>query len=242
MSKIASALGHADDTASYRAKADRSARALSDKYYEDGTFAGGGQGAEALALDMGAVPAGQRQRLLDHLVGSIQAAGWHLLLGEISLPSAFRVLSEAGRDDVIYKIATQTDSPSYGYQVVHGNTSLGESWDGGSGQSQNHFMLGSIDSWFTGRLAGIRQAPGSVGYRKLLIAPSVVGDLTHASGALRTPYGEVRTSWTEVGSGGVMRRSGRVQLSVTVPPGSTAEVHVPGGAVHQVGPGNWRFG
>jgi alpha-L-rhamnosidase len=236
MSKIAGVLGDKDDAAAYQAKADTSAKALSDKYYDanTGTFAGGGQGAEALALDMGAVPADQRQRLLDHLVGSIQGAGWHLLLGEISLPAAFRVLSEAGRDDVIYNVATRTDSPSYGYQVVHGNTALGETWDGGSGQSQDHFMLGSIDSWFTEKLAGIRQAPGSAGYRRLLIAPAVVGDLTHAAGSYRTPYGEVRTSWTKKG--------GAIELTVTVPPGSTAEVHVPGsGAVHQAGSGTWTF-
>jgi alpha-L-rhamnosidase len=236
MARIAGALGKTDEAAAYRAKADASAKALSDKYYDPGTgtFAGGGQGAEALALDMGAVPADQRQRLLDHLVSSIQGAGWHLLLGEISLPAAFRVLSGAGRDDVIYNVATRTDSPSYGYQVVHGNTALGESWDGGSGQSQDHFMLGAIDSWFTEKLAGIRQAPGSSGYRRLLIAPAVVGDLTHAAGSYRTPYGEVRTSWTKKG--------GVVALTVTVPPGSTAEVHVPGsGAVHQVGSGTWTF-
>jgi alpha-L-rhamnosidase len=61
-----------------------------------------------------------------------------------------------------------------------------------------------------------------------------VGDLTHAAGSYRTPYGEVRTSWTKKG--------GVVALTVTVPPGSTAEVHVPGsGAVHQVGSGTWTF-
>ncbi|GAA4615147.1 family 78 glycoside hydrolase catalytic domain [Actinoallomurus liliacearum] len=233
MSKIAGALGRTDDAAAYRAKADAGAKALADKYYDAnaGTFAGGGQGAEALALDMGAVPSDQRQRLLDHLVSSITAAGYHLQLGEISLPSVFRVLP----DDVIYKVATQTTSPSLGYQVVHGNTTLGESWDGGSGQSQDHFMLGSIDSWFTSNLAGIRQAPGSTGFRKLLIAPSVVGDLTHAEGSYRTPYGEARSEWTKSDDGGI-------RLKVTVPPGTSAEVHVPGsGEVHQVGSGVWVF-
>ncbi|GAA3960097.1 family 78 glycoside hydrolase catalytic domain [Actinomadura viridis] len=235
LAKIATTLGHTEDAAAFKAKADLSAKALSDKYYDPatGTFAGGGHGAEAIALDMGAVPAGQKQRLLDHLVSSIEAAGWHLLLGEISLPSAFRVLSENGRDDVVYKIATRTDSPSYGYQVVHGNTALGEMWDGTSGQSQNHFMLGTIDSWFTSRLAGIDQAPDSVGFRKLLIKPSVVGDLTHAAGTRQTPYGEVRTSWK--------KKDGGVELTVTVPPGSTAEVHVPGGQVRTVGSGTWTF-
>ncbi|MEV6110584.1 family 78 glycoside hydrolase catalytic domain, partial [Streptomyces sp. NPDC051940] len=201
LSAIAKVLGEDADTAVYREKADVSAKALSDRYWDPatGTFGGGGQGAEALALDMGAYPAGERDRLLAHLVSSVESAGHHLLLGEISLPAAIRVLSESGRDDVVYRIATQTTSPSYGYQVVAGNTTLGESWDGGSGQSQNHFMLGAIDAWFTSRLAGLGQTPGSVGYRELRIAPAVVGDLTSARGAYTTPYGEAASDWVRDG-------------------------------------------
>ena len=37
-----------------------------------------------------------------------------------------------------------------------------ELWDGQG--SQNHFMLGAIDEWFTKGLAGIQQADDSVGY------------------------------------------------------------------------------
>ncbi|MCX5412528.1 family 78 glycoside hydrolase catalytic domain [Streptomyces sp. NBC_00059] len=254
LSEISGVLGDEEAAAVYRAKADASAKAVSATYYDtaSGTFGGGGQGAEALALDMGAHPAGERERLLGHLVGSIEAAGDHLVLGEISLPAAFRVLSGAGRDDVVHRIATQTTSPSYGYQVRAGNTTLGESWDGGPGQSQNHFMLGAIDSWFTGRLAGIEQAEGSVGYRRLLVDPAVVGDLTSASGSYTTPYGRAATSWQRDGE--------RYRLRVTVPAGSTAEVHVPvgsgragatagarllrtenGEAVFEVGSGDWTF-
>ena len=129
------------------------------------------------------------------------------------------MLSSAGRDDLVYRIATQTTSPSYGYQVLAGNTSLGESWDGGPGQSQNHFMLGAIDSWFTGRIAGIGQSADSVGYRELLVDPAVEGDLTSASGSYRTPYGLARTDWTRTGDA--------FRLTVDVPAGSTAEIHVP---------------
>ncbi|GLZ10816.1 hypothetical protein Acsp04_10510 [Actinomadura sp. NBRC 104425] len=235
LAKIADTLGKPQDAAAYRAKAAQSQRALWERQYDPSTgkFGGGGQGATALALDMGAVPAEYKQRMLDQLVDGIEQADWHLLLGEISLPSAIRVLSENGRDDVVYKIATRTDSPSYGYQVVHGNTALGEMWDGGSGQSQNHFMLGTIDSWFSSRLAGLDQAPDSVGFGKLLVKPSVVGDLTGASATRQTPYGQARTSWT--------KKDGRITLTVTVPPNSTAEVHVPGGPTRTVGSGTWTF-
>ncbi|MFE7169348.1 family 78 glycoside hydrolase catalytic domain [Streptomyces sp. NPDC057616] len=254
MARIATLLGDKAAADGYRAKADASVRALSDAYYSPatGTFGGGGQGAEALALDMGAYPAGERDRLLGHFTSSVEAAGHHLLLGEISLPAAFRVLSAAGRDDIVEKIATQTTSPSYGYQVLAGNTTLGESWDGGPGQSQNHFMLGAIDSWFTTRVAGIDQTADSVGYRELLIDPAVAGELTSASGSYRTPYGMARTSWHRTGD--------RFRLSVDVPAGSTAEIHVPAAegraqaprgarllrargteSIYQVGSGHWQF-
>ncbi|MFF0160655.1 family 78 glycoside hydrolase catalytic domain [Streptomyces sp. NPDC005263] len=254
LSRIAAVLGDDTAAADYRAKADTSALSLAAKYYDraTGTFAGGGQGAEALALDMGAYPAGEKSRLLAHFAGSVESAGHHLLLGEISLPAAFRVLAAAGRDDIVHRIATRTTSPSYGYQVLAGNTTLGESWDGGPGQSQNHFMLGAIDSWFTSRVAGIAQTPDSVGYAELLIDPAVTGDLTSAAGSYRTPYGLARTNWA--------RTTDRFRLTVDVPAGSTAQIHVPttdghatapkganlirataDEAVYTVGSGRWTF-
>ncbi|MFK0173490.1 alpha-L-rhamnosidase C-terminal domain-containing protein [Streptomyces sp. NPDC090306] len=209
--------------------------------------------AEALALDMGTYPAGEKQRLFDHFTASVRNAGDHLLLGEISLSAALRVLSAGGRDDILNAVATRTTSPGHGYQVLAGNTTLGESWDGGPGQSQNHFMLGAIGSWFTTRVAGLDQTPDSVGFAKLLIAPAVEGATTSASASHRTPYGVARTAWR--------RTADRFRLTADVPAGSTAEVRVPllGGraappsgahlvcadattAVHTMGSGHWTFG
>ncbi|WP_305787617.1 family 78 glycoside hydrolase catalytic domain [Symbioplanes lichenis] len=232
MAQIAEVLGQ--DPAPYRARADALAAAVWAKYYDPATglFGGGGQGATALALDMGAVPADLEAAQLRHLVDSIQGTGNHLVMGEISFPSVLRVLSENGRDDVVYAVASQTTSPSLGYQVVRGNTSLGETWDGGSGQSQNHFMLGALDSWILTRLTGIGQAEGSAGFDKLVIDPAVVGDLTHAEGSYDTPHGTVKVSWQRTGT--------KTDLRVTVPNGATAEVHVDGN-VRNVGPGTWSF-
>ena len=221
LAEAADALGEAEDAAGYRQRADELATAVWDRFYDPATglFGGGGMGATALALDMGAVPAELEEGQLDHLVDRIRDAGWHLVMGEISFPSVLRVLSEADRDEVVVRIATQTTRPSLGYQVKSGLTSLGETWDGGSGQSQNHFMLGAMDVWLMTRLTGIGQADGSVGFRRLVVDPAVVGDLTHAGGSYATPYGDVRSSWRRDAEG--------VVLDLTVPSGSTAEVRVP---------------
>ncbi|MBB4943343.1 alpha-L-rhamnosidase [Streptosporangium album] len=257
LAKIARLLGHDDDAARYDAVAERVAAAFNTAFLhaDTGTYATGSQASDALALDMGVVPEELRGRVLEHLVQSVRAAGNHVTVGEVALPSLLRVLSVAGRDDVVYDIASQTSNPSYGYQVVHGATALAEYWDGPTGYgSQNHFMLGALDEWFTAGIGGIRQAEDSVGFRQLEIRPSVVGRLTHAESSYRTPYGEVRTEWRRTGT--------TFHLDVDVPPGTTASVEVPlwaghGGAtatagarpvrttedsaVYEVGSGTWSF-
>ena len=253
MAEIAGALGESADVVRWRSLAGDIGAAFNAKYLDPvrHTYATGSQASDALALDMGVVPAEQRQAVTGHLVGAIETAGHHLTVGEVALPSVLRVLSAAGRDDVIYQVATQTGNPSYGYQVVHGATSLTENWDGPtSGNSQNHFMLGAIDEWFTAGLAGIKPAPGTTGYHALEIKPAVVGELARASGSYRSPYGTVSSSWS--------RRGARVVLAVTVPVNTTAIVQVPGTAatsdegvrpvrtengyrVFEVGSGHWSF-
>ncbi len=230
---IAAALGLTDDAARYGQLADAIGQAFNAKYFDAAghTYATGSQASDALALDMGIVPADQRDAVLGHLVANLQANGYHLNLGEIGLPALFDVLSTAGRHDVIYQIATQTTAPSYGAMLARGATSLTEFWDGQG--SQNHFMLGAISKWFTGGLAGIGQAAESAGFSDLVIAPAFVGDLTHVLGRYETPYGEVRSEWHRSGAS--------VSLEVAVPVNCTATIRLPGQADHRVPSGIYQF-
>lgn len=221
LAHVAAVVGQPADARRYAALASSIQQAFHAKYFDaaNHTYANGTQASDALALDMGAVPAGERAAVLDHLVANLEANGYHLNLGEIGLAAIFRVLSSEGRDDVVYEIATQTTQPSYGAMIARGATSLTEFWDGSG--SQNHFMLGAIDSWFTSNLVGIRQAADSGGFDELVIDPAVVGDLTHAEGSYETVHGRARSSWT--------RSDRRFTLDVTVPAGTVATVHLPAG-------------
>lgn len=228
LATIATVLGKPGDAARWNSMADHIGQSFNKTYFDAAkhTYATGSQAADAMALDMGIVPAAERSAVYDHLIGNLRANGWLVSVGEIALPSLFRVLP----DDVIYKIATQVGRPSYGYQVRHGATSLTERWDGPTfGESQNHFMLGAIDAWFTSGLAGIRQMRG----RDLLIKPAVVGDLTAVSGRYMTMYGEVSSDWTRTGN--------TVRLTVTLPANTTATVVLPDGTSHRVGSGRWTY-
>lgn len=255
LARIAKVIGKDADAAEYEALAGQIGSAFNAKYATGDTYGSGSQACDALALDMGVVPDGKKDAVLAHLVNGIEAKGYHLTVGEIALPSVFHVLSAAGRDDVIHAFATQTGNPSYGYQVVHGATSLTENWDGPtSGNSQNHFMLGAIDEWFHAGLAGLGQTDDSIAFETLLVRPAVVGDVTRAAATYETPRGHAAASW---------RRTGRkLRLDVAVPPGTSARVEIPvpagaarptaprdarwigvenGRAVFEIGSGDWTF-
>ncbi|MGH3169894.1 MAG: family 78 glycoside hydrolase catalytic domain, partial [Trebonia sp.] len=259
LATIAALLGETSDAAQYTALAGSITTAFNALYYDAATasYGPGTQASIALALDAGLVPASARPAVLASLISAIAAEGNHLDVGEIGLPAVFRVLARAGRHDVIYDIATQTTYPSYGYQVVTGSTSLGEDWGAlGTSGSQNHWMLGALDAWFTEGLGGIGQSDDSVAFGKLVIAPAVVGTLTSVTASYIGPQGQIATSW--------QRDSTALALDVTVPPNTAATVELPlapagvgarvsasSGAVltgndgttatWSVGPGHWNF-
>lgn len=234
MARIAAVLGRTADVTTYTALARNIGNAFNAKYFDAAanTYAAGQQAADAMALDMGIVPAANRQRVLDHLVASIRAAGNHVSVGEIALPSLFRALQAGGRDDVIHAIATQTTAPSYGHMVNNGATALVEYWDqAGTRNSQSHFMLGAVDEWFHSGLGGLQAAPGTVAYKELVVAPVVAKGLSRAATTYRTPYGQAASSWVRSGN--------TVTYTIRIPVNTTATVRLPVNATNPTAtPGN----
>jgi len=85
--------------------------------------------------------------------------------------------------------------------------------------SFNHYSLGSVGDWLYGRVAGIDQTPGSVAYRELLLRPLPGGRLTWARAEQVTVRGSVACGWSIA--------DGRITVTATVPPGSTAVLEIP---------------
>ena len=146
----------------------------------------------------------------------------HLTTGIIGTKYILDVLTSTGNSDLAYDILTKTDFPSYGYMLKNGATTLWEIWqkrEGPSMNSHNHPMFGSIGAWFYRALAGINIAPDSAAYKKLVIKPQMVRDLTHASGSINTINGEVGCAWS--------RGDRQVKLEAVIPVGSEAEIYIP---------------
>ncbi|HEU5471951.1 MAG TPA: glycoside hydrolase family 78 protein [Actinophytocola sp.] len=182
----------------------------------------------AMALDWALLPDGeQRDRAGDRLADLVRGAGFRTSTGFVGTPLIMDALTATGHLDLAYRLLLQTGCPSWLYPVTMGATTVWERWDSmlpdgtinpGDMTSFNHYALGAVADWLHRTVAGL--APAEPGYRELAIRPRPGPGLSAASARHHTPYGPAAVSW--------QRTAGTLHLTVTVPVGSTATVHVPG--------------
>lgn len=222
MIEIASILGEVADVSRYQTLHKNILAAYQQAFFNTTygiTYGSGSQCSDAMSLDIGAVPQNYTSAVYDHLITKIRNNGTHLSVGEMCLPPFFNTLSSAGYHGVLYDVMSQTTSPSYGYQVVEGATSLTELWDGPTGSgSLDHFMLGYADTWLYG-LAGMKQSQSSAGWRCIDFKPIIVGDVTSANASFHSVRGLVAASWE--------LQDSTLAYSVMVPVGSNGTVYLP---------------
>ncbi len=221
LGRIAAHLGKTKDADFYAAEAAAIGEAFNKKFFDatKQTYATGSQTSLALPLALDLVPAESRDAVLAALVSEIQGRGHAVTAGDVGYRYLLRALAAAGRHDVILAMATQSEKPGYAFQLAKGATSLVEAWDANTHASQNHFMLGQITEWFYADLAGLRPHADSPGFKRFTIAPAFVAGLDWVAAKHDTPYGRIETKWKREGS--------ILLLDVTVPVGTTAEVHLP---------------
>jgi hypothetical protein len=183
---------------------------------------GSPQCANAMALCADVVPASDRPGLVEDMIADLEKRGWQQTAGDVGHVYFIRALAEAGRSDVLHRVYAREGLGSYGGILKKNLTALPETWDAmmDGYQSLNHCMLGHVMEWFYGYVGGIRQQPGSVGWKRVLIAPNP-GPLTRAETQLATPAGRILSRW-EV-------QEGKLRLEVEVPENINATAVLPSG-------------
>jgi hypothetical protein len=221
MEKAARLLGHPGDAAGFAQLADATRAAFNRAFFhaDTGTYATGSQTANAMPLVLGLADPATAPRVVAALAADVQGRGNALTAGDIGYTYLLRALAAGDRSDVIYAMNNQSDKPGYGYQLAHGATALTEAWDAQAGSSQDHFMLGHIMEWFYRDLAGIGPDPDGPGFKKILIRPTVVGDLTWVRAGYDSVRGRIASDWKRDGQ--------KFTLHVTIPANTTATVFVP---------------
>jgi len=243
LSRIAAIKGLADDAARYGKLADAIKNAIHAKYYRgNGVYDNARQTAQAFPLAFGVVPESERAAVAAKLVESVEKEGCHVDIGLLGSKHVFRALSRIGRTDLAFKMLTNPTRPSPVEWIQKGGTTLWEDW--GDGASRNHIMFGDFMAWAYQYLGGIQlpEKDGScaaipdvsaTAFREVVIAPQFIDALTWAKASVDGPYGTISTSWN--------RDGGKVQLTVTVPPNTTAIVRLPGQPDRRVGSGVFTF-
>jgi alpha-L-rhamnosidase len=220
VSKAAKLLGKLDDAKKYDDLALSVQRGFNNNFYEElapGASAIDTQTASAIALYFGLTPDYRREKVLDSLIKNIERQG-HLDTGILGAKYVLRVLSEAGRTDLAYKLVNRREQPGWGWWIDQGATTLWEDWKGES--SLNHIMFGDVSNWFFQWIAGIRQSSDSPGFDSIVIEPHPIADLTWARATYDSPHGRFVCSWHKVPKG--------LQLDVVIPANTQARLSTPG--------------
>jgi alpha-L-rhamnosidase len=231
----AEVLGRTDDTDRYRTLRQKTATSYLRRFYnpQQHTFANQGscQCAHTISLVAGLVPEGDKKAVLDAAIADLAKRGWQQTPGDVGHVYFIRALAQAGRSDVLHRVYSRDGLGSYGGILKKGLTAMPETWDAMNDgyQSHNHCMLGHVIEWYYGYVAGIRQPPDSVGWRRALIAPEP-GSLTEAAASFVGPTGRISNYWTV--------KDGRFHLDAEIPPGVTAQLIGPDGTKKDVGPGH----
>ena len=224
--RLAKLLGRPDDEKLFAELGEKVKEGFNKRFMKaDGACSSDTQCAYVLALKFGLVPPEKRDAVITRLVDDIMVKNkGHLTVGLIGMQWLMQVLTEIGRPDVGYTIATQTTRPSWGYMISKDATTIWERWDcdtqGGGMNSEALLILsGNLDAWFYQTIAGINYDPEMPGFKHIILKPQPVGDLTFARASFNSMYGLIRSEWKIEGN--------KFVWNVRVPPNTTATVYVP---------------
>lgn len=230
---IARILGRHDDAAHYDGLAGNVAEAWRTEFLApDGTTTPDTQATYARALTFGLIPDELRARSAARLVDLIRAAATHLTTGFLATPFLLPVLADTGHLDVAYDLLFQDTEPSWLVMVDRGATTVWEEWggidaDGIPHASLNHYSKGAVITFLHQYVAGLQLV--EPGFRRFRIAPRSGGGIDRAEATHDSPYGPIAVSWE--------RHGAHLDLEVTVPPGTTADVVLPTGEERTLGSG-----
>lgn len=227
MSRFATLVGHAQDADAFQQEALAVKDAFNTKYFhaDAGYYGNNTVTANILSLRFGMVPEQYQQAVFANIVEkTMKDFNGHVSTGLVGIQQLMRGLSDYGRSDLAYQIATNRTYPSWGYMVDKGATTIWELWNGDTADpamnSANHVMLlGDLIVWNYGYLAGINNTPGSVGFKHITLKPYPVKGLGSVKASFRSVHGEIKSDWR--------KEQGHFLWNITVPCNTSAKVYVP---------------
>ncbi|MES1217223.1 MAG: alpha-L-rhamnosidase C-terminal domain-containing protein, partial [Bacteroidota bacterium] len=182
----------------------------------------------ALAFDM--VPETLRPAVFEQIVDkTMNEAKGHITTGLIGIQQLMRTLTNNGRPDIAYLLATTTTYPGWGYMLTQGATTIWELWNGNTANpamnSANHvMMIGDLLTWYYENLAGIKSA--SPGFKEIVMKPLVAKDLKFVKASYESPYGIIASNWSN--------SNNSFEWNIEIPANCKAVVYIPASSVGKI--------
>lgn len=257
MERFAGILGKSDDAQAFAKKAEEVKTAFNSKFmtikkdtheayggllYPDSTFYGNNTcTANLLPLAFGMTddPYVKTEVEKNILKNIITLNKGRIPCGVIGVQWIMHTLSDMGRTDVAWLLATNKAYPSWGYMAENGATTTWELWNGNTASpkmnSGNHVMLlGDLVSWIYQDLGGINSDPDNPGYKHIILKPDFsVDEIDDISTSYKSIYGNIQSKWE--------KKNGMLHWQVEIPANTTATLHMPDGTTRETGSGKYSF-
>ncbi|UKM64298.2 glycoside hydrolase family 78 protein [Flavobacteriaceae bacterium GSB9] len=223
--KIADA--NPQDISYYDALAERVKTAFNNKYLNKETYsyANNTVTANVLPLAFGMVPKDLEKKVFENMAYQVEVVkNGHVSTGVVGIQFLMRTLTEFGRGDLAFKLASNKTYPSWGYMVENGATTIWELWNGNTANpemnSQNHVMLlGDLLIWYYENMAGIKSSTDNPGFKEIIMKPDFDAGLTFVNASYESSHGTIKSHWN--------KKRDKLDWEVTIPPNTTAEMYLP---------------
>jgi alpha-L-rhamnosidase len=230
MKRFAKMLGKEDDAKAFSALSIKIADAFNAKFYNPQTqqYDNGTVTANLLPLYFDITPVANRKAVFANIVKRVTTTdNNHIATGVIGTQWLMRGLTEYGRPDLAYRIATNKDYPSWGYMAERGATTIWELWNGDTANpsmnSGNHVMLlGDLIVWYYQNLAAIKAGINQPGFKQVIMKPMITEGLNFVKASYKTPYGLVKSEW---------KKGSNFDWNITIPANATALISIPAKSV-----------
>ena len=227
MKKFATIANVESDITHYDDLAVRIKKAFNAKYLNTKTnsYANNTVTANVLPLAFGMVPENVKEKVFQNMVHEIEVTKQgHISTGVIGTQFLMRTLTNFGRGDLAFKLASNKTYPSWGYMVENGATTIWELWNGNTADptmnSQNHVMLlGDLMIWYYENMAGIKSNPEKPGFEQIIMKPDFNAGLTFVNASYESIHGLIKSDWKKSKTNLVWK--------ITIPANSSALVYLP---------------
>lgn len=227
MKKFAKIANADADVAHYDDLTVRIKKAFNAKYLNTATnsYANNTVTANVLPLAFGMVPENLIGKVFQNMVHEVEVTKkGHISTGVIGTQFLMRTLTNFGRGDLAFKLASNKTYPSWGYMVENGATTIWELWNGNTADptmnSQNHVMLlGDLLIWYYENMAGIKSNPETPGFKQIIMKPDFNAGLTFVNASYESIYGLIKSDWK--------KNKNTLEWKITIPANSLALVYLP---------------